>query len=295
MDALRKLQLELVNYCNYRCPLCRTLRKDDVRRRKLELFELKKVVQSLPERLENIALYGTRGEPFLHPQLEAATELLKQKTGAFIDISTNGSLVDQTRARRILDAGLDRIIFAIDGLSEVSYQSYRVGGTLEEVVNNLRYLCVLKKKGGYKTKIIAQWIPMKTNEKEQDQLESMARDWGVDEVRIKHSHSVQRSSLFRTKGIGSQRANSGIISCSFGLDKLYIDPNADCYPCCYAEGRPDLHLGNALEQPIEKIWFSRQAVAIRTALRAHEKYHPFCVDTCKHRSPRKKQRLRIVT
>ena len=187
------------------------------------------------------------------------------------------------------------MIFAIDGLSEVSYQSYRVGGTLEKVVSNLKYLCAVKRKGGYKTKIIAQWIPMKTNEKEQKQLESVACDWGVDEVRIKHSHSVQRSSAFRTQSAPNQRAHSPSISCSFGLDKLYIDPNADCYPCCYAEGRPDLRLGNALEQPVEKIWFSSQAVAIRTSLREHEKYHSFCVETCKNRSPRKKQRLRIVT
>jgi len=295
MDALRKLQLELVNYCNYRCPLCRTLRRDNIRRRKLELVELRQVVHSLPQGLENIALYGTRGEPFLHPQLEEAIELLKQKTGAFIDISTNGSLVDQKRAHRILDAGLDRIIFAIDGLSEVSYQSYRVGGTLEKVVNNLKYLCTLKKKGGYKLKIIAQWIPMKTNEKEQDQLESAARDWGVDELRIKHSHSVQRSLAFRTQSTLSQNVHFPRISCSFGLDKLYIDPNADCYPCCYAEGMRDLRLGNAFEQSIEKIWFSSKAVAMRTALRAHEKYHSFCVETCESRRPKKKQRLRIVT
>ena len=118
METLRRLQLELINYCNYRCPLCRTLNKDDVRRRKLPLTELETIVRSLPPQLESIALYGTRGEPFLHSELESATSMLKQKTGAFIDISTNGSLVTSHRADRILDTGLDRIIFAIDGLSE---------------------------------------------------------------------------------------------------------------------------------------------------------------------------------
>ena len=80
MDSLRKLQLELVNYCNYRCPLCRTLRKDQVRRRQLELNELDKIIHSLPEALDSIALYGTR-VTFLHPDLELATRSLKQKTG----------------------------------------------------------------------------------------------------------------------------------------------------------------------------------------------------------------------
>ena len=295
MDSLRKLQLELVNYCNYRCPLCRTLRKDHVRRRQLELNELDKIIHSLPEALDSIALYGTRGEPFLHPDLELATRSLKQKTGAFIDISTNGSLVTPNRAQGILDAGLDRIIFAIDGLSQDSYQTYRVGGQLQTVVNNLKYLCNLKSSGGYKTRIIAQWIPMKSNEHEQEHLEMVARTWGVDEVRIKYSHSVQRSPEFRTKNPGATREASSRITCAFGLDKLYIDPNADCYPCCYAEGRGDLRLGNALEQPIEEIWTSPLATRIRTALRKDSGHHPFCEETCANRAPRKKQRLRIVT
>ena len=68
---------------------------------------------------------------------------------------------------------------------------------------------------------------------------------------------------------------SSRITCAFGLDKLYIDPNADCYPCCYAEGRGDLRLGNALEQSIEKIWTSPLATRIRTALRKTADTIPF--------------------
>src|SRR5690606_14215060 len=137
-------------------------------------------------------LYGTRGEPFMHPDLEGCVADAKRITVATIDISTNGSLVDRDRAARILASGVDRIIVAIDGLREDSYARYRVGGHLAEVLENLRGLCEEKRRGGHPTKIVLQLIPMATNEAEIDDLPRLGRELGVDEVRLKLSASVTR-------------------------------------------------------------------------------------------------------
>ena len=179
---LNRINIEPVNMCNYRCPLCRTNLKDWVPRRKIELETVKKIISSLAPGLRVVNLYGNRGEPLLHPRLEEIIAYIKSATTAKIRISTNGSLVTDPRAQGLLDAGLDQIVFAVDGLTQRSYSAYRQGGRLEQVVENLRRFCELKAKGDYGTRVIFQFIPMAKNEHELPDVPAFAYALGVDLV-----------------------------------------------------------------------------------------------------------------
>ena len=293
-SGLRKLQIELVNLCNYRCPLCRTLLDDHVVRRRMTLTELDQVITPLRRQLENVTLYGTRGEPLLHPDLAKAVVLIKAKTSAAVDISTNGSLLTEDRARALLESRVDRIIFAIDGLSQESYSAYRVGGKLDTVLENLRALTELKRDGGYSTKVILQLIPMLTNEAEISDLPRLAGELGVDQVRLKYSASVSRSKKFRPQHTLNRTVDKESFECPFGTDKLYVDPNGDCYPCCYGEGHQEMLLGNALQTDIREIWNRALATQIRASFHGDANHHSFCLQKCKSRPPRIKQRLPIL-
>ena len=292
---LTRLQVELINACNYRCPLCRTLEKDGVTRRRLTLDELRRVVEPVAGGLQSIALYGTRGEPYLHPELEDAIAWLKQRTRARVEVSTNGSLLDPERARRTLRAGLDRLIVAIDGLTQETYARYRVGGDLEQVLANVRELCRQKRAGRSRTEVVFQLIPMATNEPELHDLSELAWGLGVDEVRLKLSQSVARDPALRPRdpSLRAEARDPGgeAFPCPFGSDKLYVDPNGDVFPCCYAEGRAALRIGNALETPLPDLFERELPRALRAAFARGADHHPFCVATCSARGPREKLKV----
>ena len=293
---LERLQIEMINRCNYRCPLCRTLRQDDVIRRRMSLDELSHVIAPAAGSLRAITLYGTRGEPFLHPDIEKAVALIKQRTSASVDISSNGSLITAERAQKILDAGLDRLIFAIDGVSEDSYQRYRVGGTLAHVSQNLARLCALKQKGNYSTKIVFQLIVMSSNEHELEALPAYAAELGADEVTIKISSSVTRDRALRPRDRrhhGRRRSDAGW-DCPFGLDKLYVDPNGDCYSCCYGEGLAHMRVGNAFSDSVLSIYEHATLRHIRRGFELGRDHHHFCVERCAQRPVVRKRRLRLV-
>jgi len=307
--GVRRLQIELVNICNYRCPLCRTLVDDDVPRRRMTLDELSTVIQPVARQLTNVTLYGTRGEPFVHPELEAAIGLVKRTTRASVDVSTNGSLITEARAQKVLDSGLDRIIFAVDGLSQRSYERYRVGGELARVLDNIERLCALGARGGYGLQVVLQLIPMSTNEHELADLPALAGRLGVDVVRLKHSSSVARSREYRPIGgllvdsptaargdetHSGQHLSSAEVKCPFGSDKLYVDPNGDVFACCYGEGRPSVRLGNAFESSVSDLWSSELAVRIRRGLAGQRPVHAFCAQTCADRRPVKKVKLPVL-
>ncbi|MFC1814492.1 radical SAM/SPASM domain-containing protein [Thermodesulfobacteriota bacterium] len=233
---LRHIQLEAVNFCNYRCPLCRTHLKDGIKRRKIRLDQVQKIVRPIAAEVSEFTLYGTRGEAFLHERLEEIVSYLKSTTSARVCISTNGSLVTEQRALRLLGAGPDQIIFAIDGITPETYGIYRIGGPFGRVIENLKKLCELKAKVGFRTRVVFQFIPMAGNEHEISGLADFGYALGVDVVKLKFSTSVAGNDTFRTDSLTYRPATPGSkpFECPSGLEKLYVDPNGDAYPCCYA-------------------------------------------------------------
>jgi MoaA/NifB/PqqE/SkfB family radical SAM enzyme len=281
---LQRLQLEPVNRCNYRCALCRTHRSDWVPRRAILFEEACRLIEPIAEQLTVLTLYGTRGEPLLHPRLEDIVAYTKARTAAKTRISTNGSLVSETRARRLLDAGLDLIIFAVDGLTQQTYAAYRQGGRLQTVVANLRRLCELKHAGGYRTRVVFQFIPMAANEHEVPQVADFAYDLGVDVVKLKYSTSVAHSDTHRTAedDLGPGQKHGGVFVCPLGLDGMYVDPNGYSYPCCYAEGEPSLVVGNALTESPAAIWDKSEMWALRRSFAEQKGFNDFCLASCRN-------------
>jgi radical SAM protein with 4Fe4S-binding SPASM domain len=290
---MRRIQLEPANICNYRCPLCETHKKDWVPRRAITPEEVKSIVQPAANRLEGVVLYGTRGEPFMNRQLEEIVSYLKTNTRAKVSISTNGSLAAKTRAAALLDAGLDQIIFAIDGITQETYEKYRQGGTLDRVIRNLEQFCSLKHQGRYKTRIVFQFIPMAGNEHEVPDIPAFGYGLGADIVRLKFSTSVSRSRKFRVKSTSypNPAEPNEKFRCPMGLDVLYVDPNGYAYPCCYAEGNKDLVIGNAVKKDVNRIWDSPGMREIRRSFSEQSGFTDFCVTTCRNVTRQRKKIL----
>ena len=97
---------------------------------------------------------------------------------------------------------------------------------------------------------------MKKNEAEIKNLEAIAFGIGVDVVSLKLSKSIANSDYYRTSSsqYSPELVDQTQFSCPSGLDKLYIDPNGDVFPCCFSEGEPDMKVGNALKTPLPDLW-----------------------------------------
>lgn len=291
MWALSKLQLEVVNKCNFRCPLCRTLDRDDgVVRRKLSLDELKLIIDPIRKELTELTLYGTRGEPFVHKNLEGIVSYIKTRTKAKVIISTNGSLVTRSRVKRLFELGLDELTFAIDGTTQEVFAKYRVGGDLAIVLSNMKDCCELKSELHANTRIIWQYIPMRTNLHQIDEAKKLAHSLGVDLLKLKYSSSVDSSDDYKVETEPYPLAEQSVVHhCPSGLDKLYVDPNGDCFPCCYAEGHMGLKIGNAFSESTSDIWNSGKLWELRRSFVEQKGFNRFCKETCFSKARKKKK------
>ncbi len=85
--------------------------------------------------------FGGFGEPLSHPRIADMVALAKS-SGIKVELISNGILLDDRMADRLVAAGLDRLWVSIDGASPASYADVRLGDRLPEIITNLERLMV---------------------------------------------------------------------------------------------------------------------------------------------------------
>lgn len=177
--------IEPTTACNLGCPECPSGLKQFTRATgRLDLDMHKQMLDQL-ERSVFYINYYFQGEPFLHPDfLQLIKEAKRRKI--YTATSTNAHFIDEQKAKDIVESGLDRLIISVDGLTQETYEQYRVHGKLEKVIQGTEHLVAVKKEKRSKTPhLIFQFLAVKANEHEIPELHNFANDLGVDEVRIK--------------------------------------------------------------------------------------------------------------
>jgi radical SAM protein with 4Fe4S-binding SPASM domain len=104
----------------------------------------------------------------------------------FTSTSTNAHYLTEETSKRTIESGLDRLIISIDGVSQETYEQYRVGGQLSKVLEGTRNILNWKKKLKSRSPhVVFQFLVVKPNENDIPRLYRLAKELGVDEVKLK--------------------------------------------------------------------------------------------------------------
>lgn len=163
----RYFEIETVNVCNARCPMC-TINdwQRDFKPMTDALFA--KIAGELIEHkdeVKRVSLYRD-GEPLIDKKLARRVALLKAGGIKSTAISTNVSLLTAERAEELLHAGLDYVILSIDSLQKEVFESIRVRLNFEVVLENALRFIELRNKIRPETKISVRMIQQEGNENE---------------------------------------------------------------------------------------------------------------------------------
>lgn len=186
------LQIEPTNRCNLRCALCPVTAGMDRPAGYMDLNLYKRIIDEIGEYVFLILLWDW-GEPFLNPSIYEMISYAKQK-GIKLVSSTNGHLfTKREEAEKLVLSGLDSIIFAVDGISQETYEPYRQGGSLESVLKGVRMVVAQKQALHSKTPFVNfRFIVMKHNEHEIPKLKELARSLEVDALTLKTLNPVNQ-------------------------------------------------------------------------------------------------------
>ncbi len=178
------LTVDPTNFCQLKCPFCPTGAGRGVRdKASLRLEHFRHVMDSLGATLIHVDFMNW-GEPLLNKDLWAMVAEAK-KHGVDTMVSTNFNSFRPQDADALLDSGLDRLVLSIDGMTQETYQKYRVGGDYARVVENLKALTARRaERRQAKPTIVWQFLAFKHNEHEADAVRAFAKELGCDEVGV---------------------------------------------------------------------------------------------------------------
>ena len=113
--VLTSVNLELTNHCNLRCTICPV--NTTMRRAKgyMDPALFRRVIDENPE--IHFVLAFQWGEPLLHPDFFELVRYAKDR-GVSTMITSNGTFLTPENRRKLLECGLTRITFSVDGDSE---------------------------------------------------------------------------------------------------------------------------------------------------------------------------------
>src|ERR1700750_2821271 len=131
------VQIESTNMCNAKCVFCP---RDEMHRKQgVMSFELfRKIVYECAELGITHVRVHNYGEPFMDRLLVAKVRYAKSKGIKEVGMISNGSLITETVARAMVDAGLDAINISVDAAGKEVFDSPRLGLNSDKVIANTR-------------------------------------------------------------------------------------------------------------------------------------------------------------
>lgn len=284
------ISVEPTTHCNLRCPECPSgLRSFSRDTGNLELEFYQKLIPQLRSHLIYLYFYF-QGEPYLNKNFLQMVKLASAN-GIYSVTSTNAHYLDSATARKTIESGLDRIIISIDGITQESYQSYRIGGKLDKVLSGTKELVKWKKELQSATPhIIFQFLVVGPNEHQIEELYKIAKEIGVDEVKLKtaqiqdyvHGNTLipkqEQYARYKQEKDGTYTIKNPLENQCWKLwHSCVMTWDGNIVPCCFDKDAK-YKMGNTKEMSLKEIWHSPAYFRFRKAILKSRKE----IDICKN-------------
>lgn len=281
--------IEPTNHCNLKCPECPSGLGALTRPLGLlKLEEFKRWVEQIKQTGFYVQLFF-QGEPFINKHLPQMIKFAQQNN-IYISISTNGHFINDNNVDFVLDNAPDKLIYSMDGLDEESYQNYRVGGTFKQADEGLRALVKRRNERSLKKPYVEfQFIVMKQNEHQLDDVIRYGKDVGVDKVvfktmqvsnyenAIKFLPSNKKYSRYIIEN-GSYYIKNKMKNHCFALWRTsVITWDGKVVPCCFDKDA-EFNLGMLNGRSFHEIWKSAEYNSFRQKVLDSRKSVSMCTN-----------------
>lgn len=285
------ISFEPTTSCNLRCPECPSgLREFTRPTGMLKKDFFRETIDDIHKQLLYLIFYF-QGEPFLNPDFLEMVKYAHDK-GIYTATSTNAHYLNDEKARKTVESGLDRLIISIDGTTQDVYKQYRVGGNLEKVLQGARNIVKWKRELKSKTPFVFfQFLVVKPNEHQIEDIKKLAKEIGVDQVRFKTAQVYDyendpnnlipdniKYSRYKLDKNGKRTIKSGLSNHCWKLwHANVITWDGLVVPCCF--DKDAMHrLGNLKTQSFKEVWNNDNYKQFRSELMTSRKNIDICAN-----------------
>ncbi|HCV50197.1 SPASM domain-containing protein [Saprospiraceae bacterium] len=260
------ISIEPTTACNLRCPECPSgLRAFSRPTGNLKQDFFRKTIDELHKQLIYLIFYF-QGEPYINPGFLDMVKYAKDK-GIYTITSTNGHFLNDVNAKKTIESGLDRMIISVDGTTQETYENYRKEGNLESVLQGARNIVKWKKEMNSATPhTIFQFLVVKPNEHQIDEIYKIAEEIGIDEVKLKTAQvyeyeqgndlipTIEKYSRYKKNTDGTYSVKNKLLNHCWKLwHACVITWDGLVVPCCFDKDAQH-RLGDMKDKPFQEIW-----------------------------------------
>jgi radical SAM protein with 4Fe4S-binding SPASM domain len=285
------ISFEPTTSCNLRCPECPSgLRAFTRPTGMLQNDFFRQTIDQLSKDLLYLVFYF-QGEPYLNPGFLDMVKYASGK-GIYTATSTNAHYLTEENARKTVESGLARLIISIDGTTQDVYQSYRVGGKLDKVLEGARNIVKWKKELKSQTPFVFfQFLVVKPNEHQIEDIKKLAKEIGVDEVRFKTAQvydyandpnklipTIQKYSRYRKSQQGDMEVKNALHNHCWRLwHATVISWDGLVVPCCFDKDAQHT-LGDLKGKSFKEIWHNDKYKRFREQVLSSRKNIDICAN-----------------
>lgn len=262
------VDIDISNRCNIHCISC----FHSVERfRPMEDMDLDTFKLALDQAEGNASTVtiGNHGEPFLHKDVFEMLEEVK-KRGFFLNLINNGTLLDEKKSRRLLEIGVDRLVFSLDSVDPQKYPLIRKGARLEVTLKNILNFLKLNCEKGLDTYVnistVDTQLALKSNPSIFEYFSKLPVHivYTSPMLNFHNVLSIREETKFLTKYQDAENFKD-VPVCLGGFDRILIRPNGNVSLC--AIDWDCIHiLGNIKDEPYTRLWNNKKAQEFRRAL-----------------------------
>ncbi|RYY46580.1 MAG: radical SAM protein [Chitinophagaceae bacterium] len=285
------ISFEPTTSCNLRCPECPSgLRAFTRPTGMLQKDFFRQTIDEIHKDLLYLIFYF-QGEPYLNPGFLEMVRYAADKK-IYTATSTNAHYLTDENARKTVESGLDRLIISIDGTTQDTYKQYRVGGNIDKVIAGAKNIVKWKKELNSKTPFVFfQFLVVKHNEHQIEEIKQLAKEIGVDEVRFKTAQvydyendpnqlipSIDKFSRYKKGNDGKYQPKNKLANQCWKLwHSNVITWDGLVVPCCF--DKDAMHrLGNLKNESFKTVWHNDNYKQFRSELMMGRKNIDICAN-----------------
>ena len=268
------LNIGITNECNLKCDFCfhgdNTLPGGEMIKKGYMSYDLFSMILEQASGWVSNMDFDLFGEPTLHPRFFDMVSLAVKK-GFSVQIWTNGTLLTEKNAKRLIDIGPASIVFSLEGGSSAENERLRVGSSSGKAEENLAHCISFRKKSKKKSPmILVSGLALDMFAGQKAAHNKRFIDLGVD-------HTLW---LPPTNWTGSLSSPQGSVDnplplpktelCKYPWTVLAVDWDGYVVPCC-EDFRSKNSLGNAGSESLKSIWRGEKIKDLRKTLRTRNR------------------------
>ena len=264
------LHLELSQICNLRCPSC-PIGQPQAHAKYISSEKMgwnlyqKIILEGEKYGCPSMEPQGTN-EPFIDQNLEDYIRFAADH--GFIDImlNTNGTLLTEERARKVLKSGITRLRFSLDAATKETFEKVRLGANYDTTMKNIERFLEIKKQEKCDLPVVGvNFCKTKFNEHEE---EAFIKKW-IDKVDFFVIQDFQPpdldtnySEFLPSKSVFRENIQESGYNCQQPWQRVLVRSSGEVCPCC-AFFSEELSLGNLKDHSLHELWNSKEMHDLR--------------------------------